>query len=81
MRLLFKVSRPFSPSTDVEGSECDVLDGAQNLLGQLRPRLLQIEGLRADVVKCVYEHARRFGYTVLPERRGSDQNIIVYRVD
>ena len=66
---------------DVEGSECDVLDGGQTLLGRLRPRVLQVEGLRANVVRCVHEHARRFGYTILPERRGSDQNIILYRVD
>ena len=58
-----------------------MLEGAQTLLGKLRPRLLQIEGLRPNVVQCVHEQARRFGYKVLPERRGSDQNIIVYRLD
>lgn len=75
------ISRVDVVKMDVEGSECDVLDGAQRLLGTLRPRLLQIEGLRENVVRCVHEHARRFGYTVLPERRGSDQNLVVYRVN
>ena len=64
---------------DVEGAECHVLEGAQRLLGRLRPRLLQVEGLRTDVVQCVREQAARHGYLVHAQTRGADQNLLVYR--
>jgi len=49
---------------DVEGLECQVLEGASDLFTQYRPSLLVMEGKNSASRACAFATAARFNYTV-----------------
>lgn len=62
---------------DVEGFECEVLDGGQALFARFKPRFIMVETKDEKVGACVRMQARLHGYTVsLP--KGQDKNVVLY---
>ena len=62
---------------DVEGFECEVLDGGQALFTRFKPRFIMVETKDEKVGACVRMQARLHGYTVSLSK-GQDKNVVLY---
>lgn len=61
---------------DVEGAECDALEGGQSLLRTYRPALMQIELKMPKVVACALREAAKHDYR-FGTKRGHDNNAVM----
>jgi FkbM family methyltransferase len=63
---------------DVEGAECDALEGGQTLLSQYKPALVQIELKMPKVTACALREAAKHNYR-FGTKRGHDNNAVMSR--
>lgn len=61
---------------DVEGAECDVLEGGQSLLSKYGPALVQIELKMPKVTACALREAAKHHYR-FGTKRGHDNNAVM----
>lgn len=61
---------------DIEGYECEAIAGGQSLFGRYHPALIQWEGVRSNVDRCMRSQARRHGYRV-GSLTGWDRNTVM----
>mmetsp|Transcript_18233 Transcript_18233/g.43127 ORF Transcript_18233/g.43127 Transcript_18233/m.43127 type:complete len:204 (-) Transcript_18233:139-750(-) len=61
---------------DVEGAECQALEGGQSLFTAYKPRLIQMELKMRQVVRCALEQATKHGYR-FGTKRGHDNNAVM----
>jgi hypothetical protein len=67
---------------DVEGLECDVLEGGLTLFTKYRVPLIQVElalHVQKHVAKCMYEFARRYKYAI-GWKMGHDWTVVFTRL-
>ena len=56
---------------DVEGFECNVLEGGPALFETHRPHVLVAEANRKHIQQCLKSHARQYGYRIAATRPGN----------
>eukprot|EP00966_Prymnesium_polylepis_P245773 5685175-Prymnesium_polylepis.1 len=59
----------------VEGSECNLLDGAQSLLTTYRPSFVQWEGKELKTDRCMRRLVKAHGYSI-GTLFGNDRNTV-----
>lgn len=65
---------------DIEGSECQMLEGASSVLDRFKPKLIQWEGKMALVDECVRRALRERGYRISAPRYRDRNTVAVSAV-
>ena len=67
-------------SLDVEGAECNVIEGGQSLFSRYQPKFLQFEARHGDgqELKCIQKAAKQGGFKHrVSAKTGHDDNTVI----